>query len=63
MNPARPRFDGTVARAEPKALRYGLLHVAARIVPLCRRIVLRLPEHWPWSQELARAYHRLAMLA
>ncbi|MGH9227015.1 MAG: hypothetical protein ACRD2W_25290 [Acidimicrobiales bacterium] len=25
-------LDGTLARAEPKALRYRLLHVAARIV-------------------------------
>jgi hypothetical protein len=56
-------LDGTLARAEPKALRYRLLHVAARIVRRGRRIVLRLPEHWPWSEELARAYHRLAVLA
>jgi hypothetical protein len=56
-------LDGTLARAEPKALRYRLLHVAARIVRRGRRIVLRLPEHWPWAEELARAYHRLAVLA
>ena len=56
-------LDGTLARAEPKALRYRLLHVAARIVRRGRRIVLRLPQHWPWAQELARAYHRLAVLA
>jgi len=51
-----------LARAEPKALRYRLLHAAARIVRQARRIILRLPEHWPWAAELASAYRRLALL-
>jgi hypothetical protein len=56
-------LDGGLSRAEPKTLRYRLLHVAARIVRSSRRVVLRLPAHWPWSAELAGAYRRLALLS
>lgn len=55
-------LDGELARAEPKSLPYRLLHAAARIVRQARRIILRLPEHWPWAAELAGAYRRLALL-
>jgi hypothetical protein len=55
-------LDGELARAEPKALRYRLLHVAARIVRRARRVVLRLPAHWPWADELAGAYRRLTAI-
>lgn len=55
-------LDGELARAEPKALRYRLLHVAGRIVRGARRVVLRLPANWPWADELARAYRRVALL-
>jgi hypothetical protein len=55
-------LDGDLARAEPKTLRYRLLHVAARVVRRGRRIVLRLPLHWPWAVELASAYRRLVVL-
>ena len=55
-------LDGEMARAEPKTLRYRLLHAAARIVRRARRVILRLPAHWPWSTELAGAYRRLATL-
>lgn len=55
-------LDGELGRAEPKALRYRLLHVAGRIVRLARRLVLRLPAHWPWADELAGAYRRLILL-
>ncbi len=53
-------LDGELARAEPKGLRYRLLHTAARIVRRARRVILRLPEHWPWAAALAGAYRRLA---
>ena len=56
-------LDGELARAEPKTLRYRLLHVGARLVHRARRVVLRLPKHWPWAEELASAYRRLAVLA
>jgi hypothetical protein len=41
-------LTGGLARAEPKTLRYRLLHVAARIVRHARRVILRLQVCWPW---------------
>jgi len=43
-------------RAEPKTLRYRLLHIAARITRGQRKVFLRLAEHWPWALALARAF-------
>jgi Transposase DDE domain group 1 len=48
--------------AEPKALRYRLLHVAARITRHARRVRLRLQAAWPWAAALARAFIRLRAL-
>ncbi len=56
-------LDGELARAEPKTLRYRLLHAAARIVRRGRRTILRLPARWPWALELAGAYRRIGALA
>ena len=47
-----------LARAEPKTLRYRLLHVAARITRGQRKTFLRLAEHWPCALALARAFQR-----
>jgi hypothetical protein len=55
-------LDGTLALAEPKTLRYRLLHVAARIARHARRLILRLQRSWPWAAELARAFNRLRAL-
>jgi hypothetical protein len=55
-------LDGEHALAEPKKLRYRLLHVAARIVRTARRTYLRIAQRWPWARELAAAYHRLDAL-
>jgi hypothetical protein len=55
-------LDGGLATAEPKTLRYRLLHVAARVVRHARRVVLRLQRSWPWAVELARAFTRLRAL-
>lgn len=55
-------LDGDLARAEPRTLRYRLLHTAGRLVHRSRQLLLRLPEHWPWAKELAVAYRRLALL-
>ncbi len=49
-------------RSEPKALRYRLLHVAARITRGQRKVFLRLAEHWPWALALARAFTRLRQI-
>jgi len=48
-----------LAKAELKALRYRLLHVAARLVRGGRRLRLRLDRGWPWAATLARAFARL----
>ena len=55
-------LDGDLAVAEPKALRYRLWHIAARIVRHARRRILRLQHSWPWAIELARAFARLRAL-
>jgi len=54
--------DGALAIAEPKTLRYRLLHVAARIIRHARRLILRLQATWPWATELAAAFARLRAL-
>jgi hypothetical protein len=55
-------LEGHLALAEPKTLRYRLLHIAARIVRHARRTILRLQRTWPWAIELARAFIRLRAL-
>jgi Transposase DDE domain group 1 len=55
-------LDGGLATAEPKKLRYRLLHVAARITRTARRTRLRIAETWPWATDLATAFMRLAAL-
>lgn len=55
-------LTGELAQAEPKKLRYRLLHVAARIVRTARRTIARIAQHWPWADELTAAYNRLVAL-
>jgi hypothetical protein len=55
-------LDGELATAEPKASRYRLLHVAARITRGQRRLRVRIPQSWPWRHELLAAFTRLAAL-
>jgi hypothetical protein len=55
-------LTGTLATCEPKALRYRLLHTAARLVFHARRATLRLQHDWPWATTLAAAFARLAAL-
>ncbi len=55
-------LDGELAAAEPKKLRYRLLHVAARLTRGGRRLRLRISQTWPWRHELTTAFHRLAAL-
>lgn len=55
-------LDGDHAIAEPKRLRYRLMHVAARIVRTGRRTYLRIAERWPWAEALTAAFARLAAL-
>jgi hypothetical protein len=55
-------LDGELALAEPKKLRYRLLHVAARLTHSARRTRLRIAETWPWATDLAAAFARLTSL-
>jgi hypothetical protein len=55
-------LEGEHTIAEPKKLRYRLLHVAARIVRTARRTYLRIAETWPWALDLVAAYVRLDAL-
>lgn len=55
-------LDGSLAKAEPRTLRYRLLHACARITRGQRRVWVRIQQSWPWATELAAAFTRLAML-
>ena len=55
-------LHGDLAKAEPKTLRYRLLHVAARLTRGQRRLWLRIQRTWPWAHDLAAAFTRLATL-
>lgn len=55
-------LHGDLATAEPKKLRYRLLHVAARTARTARTTRLRIAEQWPWAFDLATAFQRLAAL-
>ncbi|WP_426502814.1 IS1380 family transposase [Dactylosporangium sp. McL0621] len=52
-------LNGALATAEPKNLRYRLLHVAARITHTARQTRLRIAETWPWATDLTTAFTRL----
>lgn len=52
-------LDGDLARAEPKRLRYCLLHTAGAIARSGRRTRLRLAAGWPWANELVAAFTRV----
>jgi hypothetical protein len=50
--------DRELAKAEPKRLRYSLLHTAGLIARSGRRTRLRLAAGWPWAAELVTAFDR-----
>ena len=47
-------LDGELAKAQPKRLRYRLLHVAARLAFSARRGKLHLQHTWPWGRTARR---------
>ncbi|MGW7696836.1 IS1380 family transposase, partial [Streptomyces asiaticus] len=55
-------LEGELATAEPKKLRYRLLHAAARITRGARHLRLRIAATWPWRHELTAAFSRLVAL-
>ena len=54
-------LDGDLAKAEPKTLRFRMLHVPARVTRGGRGRRLRLPARWPWATQIAAAF-RLIMI-
>jgi len=48
-------LTGELAKAEPKRLRYRLLHVAARLSVHARAATLRIQASWHWASDLAVA--------
>jgi hypothetical protein len=55
-------LDGDLATAEPKRLRYRLLHTAARLAFSGRQGKLHLPGTWPWTEALKAAFEKLTTL-
>ncbi|MBF4163200.1 transposase, partial [Nocardioides acrostichi] len=52
----------TLASCEPKALRYRLLHVPARVTHGARRRRLRIPESWPWAAAVVAVFANIAAI-
>ena len=52
-------LDGELAHAEPKRLRYCLLHTAGQIVRSGRQRYLRVADSWPWASDLIAAFDRV----
>ena len=42
-------LDGDLAKAEPKLLRFRMLHVPARLDPRRPATPAPAPRHWPWA--------------
>ena len=55
-------LDGDLARAEPKTLRYRVLHAAGKLVRGGRRKRLKIPATWPWADAIATAWARVTAL-
>ena len=51
-----------LAKAEPKRLRYTVLHTAGRLTTSGRVTTLRLQCEWPWAKRLAEAFTLLRSL-
>jgi Transposase DDE domain group 1 len=55
-------FDGDLAHAEPKLLRFRILHVPARLTRGSRLRRLRLPAGWPWADRIVEAFRRIMII-
>jgi hypothetical protein len=56
-------LDGDIATAEPKRLRYMLLHTAGRFTTTGRTVTLHIQSEWPWARQLAEAFECLRALS
>jgi len=52
-------LQGELASAQPKRLRYALLHTAGVLIHSARCTTLRLAAGWPWATDLVAAFARL----
>ncbi len=50
------------AGCEPKALRYRLLHVPARLTHTARQRRLRIPDTWPWAAAIVAVFANIAAI-
>jgi Transposase DDE domain group 1 len=55
-------LDGDLAKAEPKTLRYRILHAAARVARSGRRRRLKISATWPWASAIITAWDRITAL-
>ncbi len=55
-------LTGDLAKAEPKRLRYTLLHAAGLIARTSRQTRLRIAAGWPWADQLVDAFDRCHQL-
>jgi len=55
-------LDGHLAKAEPKTLRYRILHTAARLARSGRRRRLKIAASWPWAPAIVTAWDRITAL-
>ena len=55
-------LQGELAIAEPKRLRYRVLHTAARLTRGQRHRWLRIPATWPWVEQITAAFTRIAAI-
>ena len=55
-------LNGDLARAEPKTLRYRILHAAARLARGGRRRHLKIQASWPWAGSITTAWQRITAL-
>ena len=55
-------LDGALATAEPKTLRYRILHAAARLSRSGRQRRLKIQASWPWTDAIVTARDRIAAL-
>ncbi len=55
-------LDGALARAEPRTLRYRVLHAAARLIRGGRRRRWKIAAGWPWAEAIIQAWQRIRAL-
>jgi hypothetical protein len=55
-------LDGKLAKAEPKTLRYRILHAAARLTRGGRQRHLNIQASWPWAADVVTAWDRISAL-